>query len=577
MKIKQRPIAKSSFHRAAFDAAAAALLAVDESPNKPSSKRWYTITNVGGSRSAARAGSVAARRASPHQSTYRMSKRPRSASKEVVSFSNSSSSSSSSSSSVLTGVASSISATAAAISAAPFSGAAVYGAPPPPSAKRTTTMKTVSSAFLNDYGPGKSSTSSNSSSSSSVVAESSAASSLIQFVAMSSEGSPVGPVLEIPGDATPVQLELLLNQLLEPPAGSPPQPYSFYINDVEVVGAVSRTLEEQGLSSEDVHSIRYQPLAVFRVLPVTRCSDTIPASGEAILHVSFSPDGRLLASGGGDAVVRIFDARSSLPKLTLEGHKHHVLCVAWSPDGSRLASADRSGVVRVWDAKTGKEACKALQGHASWVTSLAWEPLHRCGKNPGCRPEFLASSSKDKTVRVWNTRTGTLLTTIGGHSDGVEVVRWGGEGLLYTASRDKTILIWAFDDVARDRFKLIRTLSGHGHRINSIALNTDVLTRSGPFDHKGIVPATSEEGKRRILGAGGRAVHGEGWGRPFDLMRSACVCIAISVRVHCDLRACALRGCMGMRHVISSHSLSLVSFLLTTIISTPTLSLCSFL
>ena len=49
----------------------------------------------------------------------------------------------------------------------------------------------------------------------------------------------------------------------------------------------------------------YQPLAVFRVRPVTRCTSTMPGHTEAVLHVSYSPDGSMLASGGGDMTVRL--------------------------------------------------------------------------------------------------------------------------------------------------------------------------------------------------------------------------------------------------------------------------------
>lgn len=50
--------------------------------------------------------------------------------------------------------------------------------------------------------------------------------------------------------------------------------------------------------------VSYQPLAVFRVRPVTRCTSTMPGHTEAVLQVSYSPDGSMLASGGGDMTVR---------------------------------------------------------------------------------------------------------------------------------------------------------------------------------------------------------------------------------------------------------------------------------
>lgn len=152
--------------------------------------------------------------------------------------------------------------------------------------------------------------------------------------------------------------------------------------------------------------------------------------------------------------------------------RNHVLCTAWSPNGKLYASGDKSGEVIVWRAGTGEMVCR-LTGHRQWVTSLSWEPLHR---NAKC--ERLASSSRDGTVSVWNVRTRRRETVIAGHSDSIECCKWGGEGLLYTASRDRTVRVWSLDGEAA---KLVRTLVGHAHRVNSLALSTDSVLRSGGF------------------------------------------------------------------------------------------------
>jgi len=312
------------------------------------------------------------------------------------------------------------------------------------------------------------------------------ASMVVQF--QDATGERTGPQIDMPTDSTPAQLELLINELRK--ATGPPDehqgkvPYSCYVNEVEVLESLRETLESQGIASgEAIVTISYQPLAVFRVRPVVRCTDTMPGHTEAVIHVSFSPDGRRLASGGGDTTVRFWDTGTCLPKHTCQGHRHHVLCTAWSPDGTRFASADKVGEIRLWEPVTGSAVGQPLKGHKQYVTSLAWEPLHL---NDG-KGERMASSSKDGTVRVWNVRTGACVTTLAQHDNSVECCKWGGEGLLYTASRDRTIKVWALDgrENGGGFGKLIKTLVGHGHRVNTLALSTDYVMRTGPFDHTG--------------------------------------------------------------------------------------------
>src|SRR5262249_54439614 len=75
-----------------------------------------------------------------------------------------------------------------------------------------------------------------------------------------------------------------------------------------------------------------------------------------VLAVSFSPDGKRLASAGDDGMVRVWDTVTGQEALSLKGHTGTVTSVAFSPDGKRLASADSTGRVKVWDATPLPEA-----------------------------------------------------------------------------------------------------------------------------------------------------------------------------------------------------------------------------
>lgn len=221
---------------------------------------------------------------------------------------------------------------------------------------------------------------------------------LVQFRALGTE-EPTGPTLDVPTNVTPKQLEVLLNQLL---GADEPTPYSFYLNDEEILGDLAGSLTKQALSGEEIHCVRFQPLAVFRVAPVTRCTDSLPGHTDAVLHISFrwaralrarasahdtlsfrySPDGTTLASGGGDATVTFWDASCFAARYTCAGHRHHVLCTAWSPDGKRFASADKSGEVGatlsgLWDA-----GCRGVRP-PTFVSPARAPPGSRVGPGDG--------------------------------------------------------------------------------------------------------------------------------------------------------------------------------------------------
>src|SRR5271168_2355975 len=82
--------------------------------------------------------------------------------------------------------------------------------------------------------------------------------------------------------------------------------------------------------------------------------------------IAFAPDGKLVASGGSDDTVRLWDPAGGKEVRKLKGHTDSVLGVAFSPDGKTLASAAADDTARLWDVATGK-ALHVLKGHKDSV------------------------------------------------------------------------------------------------------------------------------------------------------------------------------------------------------------------
>jgi RNA polymerase sigma factor (sigma-70 family) len=105
---------------------------------------------------------------------------------------------------------------------------------------------------------------------------------------------------------------------------------------------------------------------------------------------AFSPDGKLLATGGQYGAVRIWDLASGQQVRALNGHAGWVMSLAFSPDGRTLAAGNWRNV-RLWEVSTGQER-RRLEGHEGDVTALAFSPDGRT----------LTSAASDTTGLVWD-------------------------------------------------------------------------------------------------------------------------------------------------------------------------------
>ena len=180
--------------------------------------------------------------------------------------------------------------------------------------------------------------------------------------------------------------------------------------------------------------------------------------------VAFSPDGRLLAAGGGrpqiGGEVRIWSVEEGREVVALQGHADTIQALAFAPDGKMLATASYDKDIKLWDVSSGEEI-RTLRDHIDAVYSLAFTP-------DGSR---LVSGSADRSVKVWDPSTGDRLYTLGEPTDGINSVAIDPTGPRVAAGgHDRTIRVWRLGE---DGGELLNVLIAHQSAILRIAYSPD--------------------------------------------------------------------------------------------------------
>ncbi len=144
--------------------------------------------------------------------------------------------------------------------------------------------------------------------------------------------------------------------------------------------------------------------------------------------------------------------------MTLTGHTWYVRSVALSVDGMTIISGSADKTVKVWDARTGT-CLHTLTGHAGEVTSVA------------CFADGMTvvSGAEDKAVKVWDAQSGACRLTLTGHLGYVLGVACSTDGrILVSGSEDNTVNVWL-----GHTGDCLRTLTGHRNHVNSVACTAD--------------------------------------------------------------------------------------------------------
>ncbi len=199
--------------------------------------------------------------------------------------------------------------------------------------------------------------------------------------------------------------------------------------------------------------------AVYGVTEINR----LEGHKDIVWDVTYSPDGKLLASGSRDKSVKIWRTDGRLLQ-TLQGHDESITSLTFNHDGSLLASASRDKTVKIWrkNPESGEFDWQPVTtlSHGDWVDKVSFSPD---GK-------LLVTGSKDQTVKIWRS-DGKLLKVLRGHQGWINWVTFSPDGrFIASASDDKTVKIWGIDG------SLLTTLPGHQEGVTVVNFSPDNRT-----------------------------------------------------------------------------------------------------
>jgi len=199
-------------------------------------------------------------------------------------------------------------------------------------------------------------------------------------------------------------------------------------------------------------------------IEVPKAQKTLYGHRNDVYSLTFSPDGRLLVSSGEDLTpdieerprsitIKLWDVASGKNIVTLGVNIELACPPAFSPDGKVLVTGGEEGQLRLWDAASGKEI-RAIQHQRACTTSVAFSAD---GKT-------LAAAGLGHTLQLWDAATGQKTATLRGHTL-TSLVGFSPDGkLLASTNGDRTITLW---DVATGQERArVETHSGRGARFS---------------------------------------------------------------------------------------------------------------
>ena len=226
--------------------------------------------------------------------------------------------------------------------------------------------------------------------------------------------------------------------------------------------------------------------------------EVMSGHSRAVQQCEANQSGKLIVSVSLDCSIKVWKGDSGKLQATLrtQGYSNRPLnCVAFHPEGQLVAVGGWDTHVKIWDTFNEKRL-KVLRGHHTSVQSCAYAYSGR----------YIASASLDGEVRLWATKSGATIGTIVGHAQSVTCLAFSSDGaLLATGSTDQTLKMWSstlgtpIKVTSPGEDGPVLCLAGHsgrrqvlvGHKsgvVRMLEINTSKMTTAAPH---GNIPVTA--------------------------------------------------------------------------------------
>ena len=184
---------------------------------------------------------------------------------------------------------------------------------------------------------------------------------------------------------------------------------------------------------------------------------SMKCDGRQVWSVAMSPDNRLVVAGCDNGSVRIGNVQSHEPVASIKASEHEVWSVSFSPDSRHVASGTKDGKVQVWDAATGKEKFSA--SNSSQVSGIRFTP----------DGSMLATSSVNQPVKLWDAESGEVVrpfnkaptfqqwVAVSPNGQLIATASWDGSSLLWDAKTGKLLKTFAGPPAAARRTRVFRS------------------------------------------------------------------------------------------------------------------------